>query len=219
MARRLTRVLVAVALGSGALVVGMASPAAALNCPDFDTHAEAQAFLRADPSDPEGLDADNDGIACESLSPPQDLVPVVKGPVSGNVVASVTGGAGPITASVVRGQVNDQDCGDFATQAAAQAHLDADKSDPDNLDADNDGQACESFFATAAATATPAKARVVPASTTKELARTGVSPAMQSLLVLGASLVTVGAVLSRYGPRTVEPRPAYLVLAEVYAER
>lgn len=37
------------------------------NCSDFDTQAEAQACLNADPSDPFNLDGDNDGIACESL--------------------------------------------------------------------------------------------------------------------------------------------------------
>jgi len=37
------------------------------NCSDFDTHAEAQAWLNADPTDPFNLDGDNDGIACESL--------------------------------------------------------------------------------------------------------------------------------------------------------
>ncbi|WP_181783781.1 excalibur calcium-binding domain-containing protein [Pseudonocardia pini] len=35
------------------------------DCPDFPTQAEAQAVLSADPSDPERLDADGDGIACE----------------------------------------------------------------------------------------------------------------------------------------------------------
>jgi|GEM_PF-2228702 len=37
------------------------------NCADFDTQAEAQACLDADPTDPFNLDGDNDGIACESL--------------------------------------------------------------------------------------------------------------------------------------------------------
>jgi hypothetical protein len=37
------------------------------DCADFDTHAEAQACLNTDPSDPFGLDGDGDGIACESL--------------------------------------------------------------------------------------------------------------------------------------------------------
>jgi competence protein ComEC len=37
------------------------------NCSDFDTQAEAQACLDADPTDPFNLDGDNDTIACESL--------------------------------------------------------------------------------------------------------------------------------------------------------
>jgi hypothetical protein len=38
-----------------------------LNCSDFSTQQEAQAVLNQDPSDPNGLDADHDGVACESL--------------------------------------------------------------------------------------------------------------------------------------------------------
>jgi hypothetical protein len=37
------------------------------DCGDFDTHAEAQACLNADPSDPFDLDGNHDGEACESL--------------------------------------------------------------------------------------------------------------------------------------------------------
>jgi hypothetical protein len=37
------------------------------NCSDFSTQAQAQTCLNADPSDPFGLDGDNDGVACESL--------------------------------------------------------------------------------------------------------------------------------------------------------
>lgn len=37
------------------------------DCSDFSSHAEAQAILNSDPSDPYGLDRDKDGIACESL--------------------------------------------------------------------------------------------------------------------------------------------------------
>ncbi len=46
-----------------------ASPAAVegvpQNCDDFASQAEAQDFYDDDPSDPQGLDADDDGIACE----------------------------------------------------------------------------------------------------------------------------------------------------------
>jgi hypothetical protein len=55
------------------LTVGMSYPLAGvalaqdLNCSDFTTQAEAQAALNQDPSDPNGLDTDNDGVACEDL--------------------------------------------------------------------------------------------------------------------------------------------------------
>jgi micrococcal nuclease len=46
------------------------------DCKDFPSQAAAQAELRADPTDPHGLDADRDGIACESNRAPRDTVPV-----------------------------------------------------------------------------------------------------------------------------------------------
>lgn len=49
------------------------------NCGDFASQAQAQAVLRADPSDPNGLDGnDNDGIACETRPSPIDRVPVAR---------------------------------------------------------------------------------------------------------------------------------------------
>ena len=38
-----------------------------LNCDDFSSQEEAQAELESDPSDPNNLDADDDGIACEDF--------------------------------------------------------------------------------------------------------------------------------------------------------
>lgn len=51
-----------------ALLMLAASPALAqdLDCGSFGSQAEAQAALDADPSDPNLLDSDGDGIACES---------------------------------------------------------------------------------------------------------------------------------------------------------
>ncbi|MDO8673067.1 MAG: excalibur calcium-binding domain-containing protein [Dehalococcoidia bacterium] len=46
------------------------------NCSAFKSQAEAQAVLRADPRDPNLLDNDKDGIACESNGPPYDKVRV-----------------------------------------------------------------------------------------------------------------------------------------------
>jgi hypothetical protein len=89
------RIIPVVLLIFGALVV--AAPAALAqaddqNCSDFASQAEAQAHLRADPSDPDGLDGnDNDGIACESLPAPFDRTPVVAasaaGPAGGDTLA------------------------------------------------------------------------------------------------------------------------------------
>jgi len=46
-------------------------------------------------------------------------------------------------------------CGDFATQAQAQAEFDKDRTDPNQLDGDDDGQACEDFTYSPAAAAAP----------------------------------------------------------------
>jgi micrococcal nuclease len=47
------------------------------NCSDFASQAQAQAVLRADPSDPNKLDGtDRDGIACETRPGPYDRNPV-----------------------------------------------------------------------------------------------------------------------------------------------
>jgi hypothetical protein len=48
------------------------------NCPAFASQADAQAVLRADPRDPNGLDGDRDGLACESNPAPRDLVRVAR---------------------------------------------------------------------------------------------------------------------------------------------
>ncbi|GLY36576.1 calcium-binding protein [Amycolatopsis sp. NBRC 101858] len=46
----------------------LATPLAAdLNCKNFQYQEEAQAVLDATPGDPNNLDSDHDGIACESL--------------------------------------------------------------------------------------------------------------------------------------------------------
>ncbi len=63
----------------------------------------------------------------------------------------------------------DRDCDDFPDQRAAQAELERDRSDPNRLDRDRDGQACERYFAgreaprTAPAPPPPAPAADAPA--------------------------------------------------------
>ena len=48
----------------------------AYNCNAFSSQAQAQAVLRADPRDPNKLDPDRDGVACESNRAPKDTSPV-----------------------------------------------------------------------------------------------------------------------------------------------
>jgi hypothetical protein len=96
-------VLAAIALLA---VWGYTSPVEAqdLNCTDFDTQQEAQDELDSNPSDPNNLDNDNDGIACESL--PRDGGGGGSGGGSGGqpqecldpqqVLSESGGGAGPV---------------------------------------------------------------------------------------------------------------------------
>lgn len=60
----------AVALMAAGSLAVFSSPASAVadrDCPDFSSQAEAQAALDSAPSDPERLDRDNDGQACEDF--------------------------------------------------------------------------------------------------------------------------------------------------------
>jgi len=44
----------------------------AYECTDFASQAEAQAVLRLDPTDPNVIDRNGDGVACEDNPPPRD---------------------------------------------------------------------------------------------------------------------------------------------------
>jgi micrococcal nuclease len=106
-----------------------------LDCADFSTQQEAQAALNADPSDPNGLDSEGDGIACESLGGGSSSAPA---PASQPEPA-------PSPAPAPAPSGGDLDCSDFATQQEAQATLDQDPSDPNGLDGEGDGVPCESL--------------------------------------------------------------------------
>jgi hypothetical protein len=86
--------------------------------------------LRADPTDPNRLDSDWDGIACERNPAPRDLVAV---PRYFNPHAWVVPGH------------DLYDCVDFLSQAEAQGALRADPSDPNYLDSNRNGIACEDY--------------------------------------------------------------------------
>jgi micrococcal nuclease len=93
-----------------------------LDCAGFETHEEAQRVLEQDPSDPNYLDGDDDGVACEDLpkSQPDDQPP-----------------------SAGSGRDSNLDCASFATHEQAQRVYEQDLSDPHYLDGDDDGVACE----------------------------------------------------------------------------
>lgn len=65
-----------------------------LNCSDFAVQEEAQAVLDRDPSDPNYLDGDNDGIACESL-PSGNAPEPEPTPAPEPAVGSGAGGSAP----------------------------------------------------------------------------------------------------------------------------
>ena len=105
------------------------------------------------------------------------------------VVLLVLGGIF-LSAPAALAQAGDQDCADFSSQAAAQAHLRADPSDPDRLDADDDGVACEDFV------------YPVGAAGAGALPRTGTGTTAS--LAIGGVLVAAGGILvwmARYRPR------------------
>ncbi|MGH4025561.1 MAG: excalibur calcium-binding domain-containing protein [Pseudonocardiaceae bacterium] len=144
-----------VSVATAALFVGISGTALAaqdMNCSDFTYQEEAQAVYDADPSDPNGLDGDdNDGLACESL--PHRPAPVPEEPPAPPAPAEPPAPAVPVPAeppaaapAPVPATPADRDCSDFASRAEAQAALDAAPSDPERLDADNDGLACEARF-------------------------------------------------------------------------
>jgi len=94
-----------------------------LSCSDFASQAEAQAAFDADPSDPNGLDLDLDGVACETpFVVPAEPAATPETP-NGRAV----------------------NCIDFAFQEDAQVVYDRIPGDPYNLDPSGDGFACASL--------------------------------------------------------------------------
>lgn len=125
-----------------------------LDCEDFETQEEAQAVLDDDPSDPNNLDPNGDGIACALLPPASDLDPAPR--ESADVEAEQDAGAGNQSREERRQarqaerpanqDVPEQTCDDFATAEEAQAAFDTDPVALANLDGDGNGIACEELF-------------------------------------------------------------------------
>jgi hypothetical protein len=132
--------VLAIALSLG--IFGSAGAQGDLDCGDFGSQAEAQANLEANPSDPNGLDGNDDGVACENYdysgSGGGGTDPVDEAPAAPDPAVDPDDPDGDGT--------GDLDCADLGSQEAAQAAFDADPSDPNGLDRDDDGYACEVFF-------------------------------------------------------------------------
>ena len=86
-----------VLLAAAVMLALWATPASAQddqNCADFPSQAAAQAHLRQDPSDPDRLDADNDGLACENYPNYPEGSPRDETPVGAATGGGDTGGGG-----------------------------------------------------------------------------------------------------------------------------
>lgn len=97
-----------------------------LDCRAFETYDEANAYYAEHPDAAGAIDDDGDGEACEVYFglEARDNLP-------GSAAKSRDANA-----------TDDLDCEDFSTQEDAQAVLDGDPSDPNNLDPNKDGIAC-----------------------------------------------------------------------------
>lgn len=91
-----------------------------LDCVDLPSQAAAQARLKDNPSDPDGLDPENNGVACEFVPAPYADSALDEAPV-----AAARSGA-------------DVDCEDFEYQQEAQMVYSRDESDPNGLDGPNE---------------------------------------------------------------------------------
>jgi hypothetical protein len=156
----------------GAAALGLLVPSAGTsfaaganqyNCTDFTYQEEAQAVYDQDRSDPNRLDGGGvKGKACESLpSRSTDAsVDATKPTPSKATPSKVATGSGSSKASSSHSPSSasshsstpsrhsastDRDCADFDSQQDAQDALDAAPGDPERLDADDDGVACESY--------------------------------------------------------------------------
>jgi hypothetical protein len=102
-----------------------------LDCPDFTSQEEAQSVLDADSSDPNGLDADSDGIACESL--PNESSATTTPDYSASDDASASSGSSDASYA---------NCSEARAAGAAPLYS-GDPGYSSRLDGDGDGIACE----------------------------------------------------------------------------
>ena len=183
------------------------------SCEDVQFQQDARAGLDADPSNPDDLDSDGGGAACDELAG-RSSAAEEPGSTSSTTAASPS----TVLPSISLAQSTDLECSDFTFQEDAQDELSLDPSDPYDLDGDdNDGVACEDLprrSSVPPTTAAPSSSVVVP-SVTSTVPRTTATAAaaeglastgsdLSDMASTGAAMVWVGALLVVYGTR-LEP--------------
>lgn len=123
-----------------------------------------------------------------------------------------------LASSAALAQTADRDCRDFASQSEAQAALRSDPTDPDGLDDDKDGVACDEFdygpavgslrgssATSGSATSSGSSGSVRTADASGAIAKTGTSSA--ELVLLGIGAILLGALIVRiaWGPVVLSP--------------
>lgn len=171
---RTSRIAMSTVLAAG--LVGFAgAPALAsgsvdlYNCDDFEFQEDAQATLEQTDDDPNGLDSDDDGSACEDL------------PSNGGL----PGNAAPMDDIILY-------CSDFDSPEAAQAELDQDPGQADTLDVNGNGVACDSTGETMASNNLDNGQMAMPSGGV-DTGAGGTAEDVSGLLATGGLLVAAGA--------------------------
>lgn len=137
-------------------VVRLAQQGDDLDCEDFQTQEEAQAVLDNDPTDPNNLDPNQDGIACALLPSAKDLA-AASADDAAAAKESDTSTQTPEERKAAKQAKPKQNqdgqstpeaaatktCADFKTPQKAQAAFDKDPEGLANLDSDGNGIACD----------------------------------------------------------------------------
>jgi hypothetical protein len=136
-----------------------------LDCEDFDTQEEAQAVFDEDPSDPNNLDPNGDGIACALLPPAADSESAGEETDGADAEQTADGDREQRRAERRENRQNQGEegseetpevtCDQFDTAEDAQAAFDADPEGLAALDADGNGIACEELIEEAPAEEEP----------------------------------------------------------------
>jgi hypothetical protein len=125
----------ALMLAGVSVVDGMPSARAqgfVADCTAFASYAEANNYYSTHPEAADALDDDRDGTACEVYFGLERR--------ASRSEASRSSSSGGVR--LAQEEEGDLDCEDFETQEEAQAVLDEDPDDPNNLDPNGDGIAC-----------------------------------------------------------------------------